>query len=195
VAARRGQFVNAAGIVVVPHSLLMPWSSIHARRFSRKGHCWTSQIVAPNADHHRHCHPAGGLFSFVTRSAIMFHFSRSSQIILVLLILGAEGCLAKRDDSTSTVRQIAAIHLHLNLSQVKVESTLGDLGCTRDQFLKLIRAIQDAFSTTLSPKSDHRLSGNDDSWKSIRIIDLADMVRPEWSKRIREKDEGRKGER
>lgn len=121
----------------------------------------------------------------------MFHSSRSSQIILLLLILGAEGCLAWRDESTGRVRRIVATHLHLRLSQVKAESTLGDLGCTRDQFTKLVRAIDDAFSTTLSPKNDPRLSGNDESWKSIRIIDLADMVRPEWSKRIREEHERR----
>jgi hypothetical protein len=81
------------------------------------------------------------------------------------------------------MRRIVADHLHLDYNQVKAESTLGDLGCTRLGFLDLIRVIQDDFSTTLSPGDDPRLNGNDDSWKNVRIIDLANIVRPEWSKR------------
>jgi hypothetical protein len=107
---------------------------------------------------------------------------KQTQVFLSVIILGVGGCLVRRDDSTSAVRRIVAKRFHVDLSHVKAESSMGELGCTRSEFLDLIRIIDNHFSTTLSPKDDPRLSGNDDSWKNVRVIDLANMVRPEWNK-------------
>jgi hypothetical protein len=84
------------------------------------------------------------------------------------------------------VRQIVANHLHADVRKIRAESTMGDLGCSKSQFLDLTRAIEHDFSTTLSSKDEPRLDGNDDSWKNIRIIDLANMVRPEWNEPLKE---------
>jgi hypothetical protein len=80
------------------------------------------------------------------------------------------------------MRQIIANHLHVDYSKAKPESTMDALGCSKPEFLELIQVVQKHFPEVSSLKDDPRLSGNDDSWKSIRIVDLADIVRPEWNK-------------
>jgi len=108
------------------------------------------------------------------------------RLLLFILVLCMGGCGVKRDESTGRVRRIAADRLGIGLEQVKAESSLGSLKCTRPQFVALIQAIEDSFSTTITAKDEPRLGRDDDSWKEIRIIDLADIVRPEWSKQLRE---------
>jgi acyl carrier protein len=108
------------------------------------------------------------------------------QMLLLVFILGAGGCLTRRDDSVGTVRRIVAEELSVDLAQVRAESSMGDLGCSKVQFLDLVHRLEKEFLMTLPPK-EPRLRGNDDSWKSIRVIDLADLVRPEWNKPLESK--------
>lgn len=104
-------------------------------------------------------------------------------LLLVLLLTGSvPGCFVTRDESTGRVRQIVADHLSVDLNRVTAWTTMRDLGCTRSEFTDLLRAIDDDFSTSLSTKGLTRRDGDDDSWKSLRVIDLADMVRPDWNK-------------
>lgn len=119
----------------------------------------------------------------------MILWYRRLSVLLFLLIMSAGGCFAKRDDSTGRVRQIVADHLNVDLNRVTAETTIRDLGCTRSQFRDLIGAIEDDFSTALSAKDLSRLDGDDDSWKCLRVIDLANMVRPEWNKPLLQRKE------
>jgi acyl carrier protein len=107
---------------------------------------------------------------------------RQVQMVLIVLLLGAGGCFIRRDDSTSTVRQIVADQLNVDVEQVRAESTMRDLGYTRAQFVDLVHRLEKDFSTTLSVEEQARPGPNSDSWKSIRVLDLANMVRPEWNK-------------
>ena len=109
-------------------------------------------------------------------------FYRPLSLLVLLLTGGVPGCFVTRDDSTSRVRQIVADHLNVDLNRVTAETTMRDLGCTRSEFTDLVDAIDDDFSTSLSTKELTRRDGDDDSWKSLRVIDLADMVRPDWNK-------------
>jgi hypothetical protein len=126
----------------------------------------------------------GQAYPFTWRIPLKKFLSFKQLLILIFLslILPSGGCNAKRDESTGQVRKIVSSYLHVDLSKVKADSTLSSLGCTKSQFLGLVKEIESSFSITLSPKDNPRLRADDDSWKSIQIIDLADMVRPEWSK-------------
>jgi hypothetical protein len=83
---------------------------------------------------------------------------------------------------------MVADHLKVDVNRVTAETTLGDLGCTRSQFRDLIGAIEESFSTALSTKDFIRRDGDDDAWKCLRVIDLANTVRPEWNKPLQRKD-------
>lgn len=108
-------------------------------------------------------------------------------MLLAVAVLTAVCFLVRRDDSTSAVRQIIAHHLRLDSQKVKAASTMGELGYTKQRFQDLIRIIEKHFSTTLSSTVDPRIGCQDESWKEIRVGDLADLVRPEWSRRAKSK--------
>ena len=89
----------------------------------------------------------------------------------------------RRDDSTQAVRHMAAVCLSVPLKDISADATMGQLGFTKHQFLELVHRIEQELSTTIDATDALRIAGNDARWKEIRIIDLADMVRPEWSRR------------
>jgi len=134
--------------------------------------------------------PAAFVLSY-GRSVSGHRMCRQPWVLLLIIVLSAGACGVRRDDSTGTMRRIVADHLHVDRTRVSADTTMGDLLTTRSQFLELIRVIERDCSRTLVSEGDARLRATDDSWKSLRIIDLADMIRPEWSKRLQGKKNGK----
>jgi hypothetical protein len=108
--------------------------------------------------------------------------SKIIPLLLALTIGVAGGGCMRRDDSTGTTRRIVAEFFGVDYSQATAETTLGDLGCTKPQLDALLAHIESQFRTKIRAEDDPRLRGDDASWKNTRVVDLADMVRPEWNK-------------
>lgn len=87
-----------------------------------------------------------------------------------------------RDDTTGSVCQIVTGCLSLEHDDVQAQSTLGELGCTKAQFACIVKEMEEFFSVTISMEDDPRIDVTNDAWKEIRVIDLAEIVRPEWIK-------------
>ena len=101
---------------------------------------------------------------------------RYSPFLLLFGLIWLAGCV-HRDDTTATVRHIIADHMEMDLDSVTAESTLGDLGCSEIEVAKLVVKLMEHFSIGITSDDIDALAGDDESWESVTVLDIANFVR------------------
>lgn len=111
---------------------------------------------------------------------------RRLSIFVLILCIGAIALCNRRDQTTQRVRCLIADELDCDLGEIAADDEMGSLVPNRKAFMDIVHRIETEYRVSLPMENEWPTRRRCNAWKQTRVVDLANMVRPEWSRRVQE---------